>query len=422
MTELKNNGTSVAARQSHHAIAYPEYRALLVTNVASTIASYGFLLLIGHRIAEVFRDPLIFGWIGLTQAVPALGVALLGGYLADSRDRRKLLLLTLVIQFGCGLTIWHAMGKSGETMLYWIFPAMFFQGLARGLTNPATIALESELVPPIGAVSAATWGAGSWQASAVVGPLMGGLVAEQIGNQPTALILASMYIIGALALLRIKSRGAPIQIIRESIFVSISGGLKFVFARRILWASMALDLFAVFFGGAVAMLPLYAEKILHLDKSGTGFLMAVPLGGAFITSIFCAARPPRGRVGKLLLGSVFAFGVCMIIFGLSRNIYLASIALFLSGSFDGISVVIRRSILRLFSPNHMRGRLAAVNSIFIVASNELGEFESGTTAWLIGLVPSIIMGGVVTLCIVTIVALVSPEIRNLDFRDIQVPE
>ena len=179
---------------------------------------------------------------------------------------------------------------------------------------------------------------------------------------------------------------------------------------------MVLDLFAVLFGGAIAMLPLYADQILHTGPIGLGLLNASPMLGALICAIFCIRFPPRAHAGKILLGSVFGFGLCMIVFALSRNLTLSIIALFFSGVLDGVSVVIRKSILRLYSPEGMRGRIAAVNSVFIGASNELGELESGLAAHWLGLVPSVFLGGIATLCIVVGVALFGKEVRTFDMR------
>ncbi len=404
---------------STNAIRYPEFCWLLLANMAATSATYGFLVIVGIRIVELFpNQPLIFGAIGLVQAVPLVAVSLLGGHLADSSDRKQLLLFALAIQAISGMYLCYGLTLGSTDILYWVFPVMFWQGFARGLTSPATMSLEAELVPASAAISTATWSAGVFQASAVASPILAGTLCAWIGVQSAAFVVATFYLVGLFALLRIASRGAPIQIERESIKTSIQRGLQFVFSRRILWASMTLDLFAVFFGGAVAMMPLFAFQILHAGKFGTGCLIAAPLAGAFLTSMACLVRPPKARVGRMLLASVFAFGVCMIVFSISKSFWLSIIMLFLAGAFDGFSVVIRRSIIRLFSPNHMRGRVAAVNTIFVVSSNELGEFESGMAADLIGLVPSVAFGGVVSIAVVVFAACISPELRRLDFREL----
>jgi MFS family permease len=193
-------------------------------------------------------------------------------------------------------------------------------------------------------------------------------------------------------------------------------GWKFVLRRQILWTSMALDLFAVLFGGAIALLPLYAKHVLHVGPAGLGIMSAAPMAGALTCALLCIRFPPRAYAGKILLASVFGFGICMIVFGLSTYYSLSCGALFLAGMLDGVSVVIRKTILRLFSPDHMRGRIAAVNSIFIGASNELGELESGVAAHFLGLQLSVVLGGLATLSVVGAVALFGRDLRRLDMR------
>ena len=247
-------------------------------------------------------------------------------------------------------------------------------------------------------------------------PLLAGALIEYTENYAPfiAALVFSALSIGFVTWIQPKS--LPVRDRQEPFAESITAGWRFVMKRPILWHSMALDLFAVLFGGAVAMLPLYAKHILNTGAIGLGMLNASPMLGALVCSILCIRFPPRAHAGKILLASIFGFGICMMVFALSKSLLLSIVALFFSGMLDGISVVIRKSILRLASPEAMRGRIAAVNSVFIGASNELGELESGVAAHLLGLVPSVFLGGVATLVIVTAVALFGREVRSFDMR------
>jgi MFS family permease len=297
-----------------------------------------------------------------------------------------------------------------------IFVSMFFLGVARGFADPTMPSLEAQIVPRMAALSAATWTTIVWHACAVFAPLLAGVLIQYVGNTAPfvgAIICSSLSI----ALVSwIAPKPMPQRDTGEPFGQALTAGWRFVMQRRILWNSMVLDLFAVLFGGAIAMLPLYADQILHTGPIGLGLLNASPMLGALICAILCIRFPPRAHAGKILLGSVFGFGLCMIVFALSRNLTLSIIALFFSGVLDGVSVVIRKSILRLYSPEGMRGRIAAVNSVFIGASNELGELESGLAAHWLGLVPSVFLGGIATLCIVVGVALFGKDVRTFDMR------
>jgi MFS family permease len=363
--------------------------------------------------------PLYLGLLGLVQAVPALSLAIVGGHLADHFDRRNLLRGTMVLQWLCVLGMAMASTLSGTSMLIGIFFCMFWLGVARGFIEPTMPSLEAQIVPRLAAVSAATWTTIVWHACAVLAPLLAGVLIHFFGN-PAAFIASIGFGTGGMLFVsRIAPKAVPVRQHQESIVESVTAGWKFVLRRQILWSSMALDLFAVLFGGAVAMLPLYAEHILHVGPIGLGCLSATPMLGALACAVVCIRLPPRAFAGKVLLMSIFGFGLSMIVFALSTNFYLSSAALFVSGVLDGVSVVIRKSILRLYSPDHMRGRIAAVNSVFIGASNELGELESGLAAHFFGLVPSVVVGGLATLVIVVAVGCFGSDIRGFDMRQIR---
>jgi len=400
-----------------HATDYPEFRLLLGAHGCATICTRILFFWAPYAIAKAYPDePLYLGLLGLVQAIPALSLALLGGHLADFLDRRNLLRYAYALQWLCALGMTASVFTEGWMKLAVIFVSMFFLGVARGFADPTMPSLEAQIVPRMAALSAATWTTIVWHACAVFAPLLAGVLIQYVGNTAPfvgAIVCSSLSI----ALVSwIAPKPMPQRDPGEPFGQALTAGWRFVMQRRILWNSMVLDLFAVLFGGAIAMLPLYADQILHTGPIGLGLLNASPMLGALICAILCIRFPPRAHAGKILLGSVFGFGLCMIVFALSRNLTLSIIALFFSGVLDGVSVVIRKSILRLYSPEGMRGRIAAVNSVFIGASNELGELESGLAAHWLGLVPSVFLGGIATLCIVVGVALFGKEVRTFDMR------
>jgi MFS family permease len=389
----------------------------MFAHACSTICTRTLFFWAPFAIAKAYpNEPIYLGYLGLIQAIPALSLAILGGHFADRFDRRSLLRNAYALQWLCALGMSTSVFLEGPWMLTVLFVSMFFLGVARGFADPTMPSLEAQIVPRLAAISAATWTTIVWHACAVIAPLIAGTLIEFVGKLSTfatALICSSLAIV---MISRITPKPIPEATQREPFVESITAGWKFVMRREILWTAMALDLFAVLFGGAIAMLPLYAEHILKTGPVGLGLLNAAPMLGALLSAIACIRIPPRAHAGKILLACIFGFGLCMITFSLSRSLVLSILALLLSGVLDGISIVIRKTILRLYSPDHMRGRVAAVNSVFIGASNELGELESGLAAHYLGLVPSVFIGGLVTLGVVVSVAVFGREIKGLDLR------
>ncbi len=383
----------------------------------STFCTRILFFLIPFEIANQFPyDPLYLGLLGLVQAIPALSLAIVGGHFADLFNRRNLLLCTVTVQVLCAFGLLLAERFAGGWFLAAVYFIMFFLGVARGFAEPALPSLEAQLVPRSAAVSAATWGTLVWHACAVVAPVLAGTLVALAGMSVTFGVSIGFGVLAWFLLLRIKSKPVPRVANDDSIIESLTAGWRFVAKKQILWTAMALDLFAVLFGGAVAMLPLFARHVLHVDAVWLGFLNAAPYFGALVTAILCMRYPPKAKAGIKLLISVFGFGICMIVFALSTNLVLSMIALFAAGMLDGLSVVIRKAILRLYSPDHMRGRVAAVSSIFVGASNELGELESGLAAHYLGLVRSVWIGGIATLAVVSGVSLVGRELREFDME------
>jgi len=402
---------------SDRALDYRGFRLLLAVIAGTTLASQSIVFLTGFQVAKLYpTEPIYIGYLGLAQAIPALSLALVGGHAADSMNRKHLLMATIFVQGTCSMILIGASLFAGEHMLWWIYPAMFLLGIARGFAAPTFPTLEATLVPPTATVQAATMATGVWQACAVSAPMLAGFFIVQTGLTIAFAVTLVYFAIAAACLALIHTPKRIISTEHGPVWEGITEGIRFVFSTPVMWSSMALDLFAVLFGGAIAMLPLFAMNILHTGPIGLSCLAASPMIGALLSSLVCTVYPPKKYAGPTLLCSVFGFGICMIVFALSTSLLLSCIALFFSGLLDGVSVVIRKSIMRLYSPDHMRGRVAAVASIFIGTSNEIGELESGVAAHYFGLVRSVWLGGVVTLLVVAAITIKSPQLRRLDLR------
>jgi MFS family permease len=274
----------------------------------------------------------------------------------------------------------------------------------------------AQLVPRHLYTNSSTWNSTVWHIAAISGPALGGLIYGFFGVQAAYIVVLFLVIVALSLLFFVKRYHNPQIVLTETIKQRLSSGLKFVFRNQILLGTMSLDMFAVLFGGAVAMLPIFAAEILFVGPQGLGFLRAAPMVGAVLMSLLLAYRPPAVNAGKWLFISVAGFGLSIICFAISKNFYLSLFLLCLSGLFDNISVIIRATTLQLLTPDEMRGRVASVNSIFIGSSNEIGSFESGLAAKVMGLVPSVIFGGSMTLMVVGIIAKRAPLLRKLNLR------
>ncbi|MFT3879325.1 MAG: MFS transporter [Gemmatales bacterium] len=374
----------------------------------------GVTLVIGYQVYELTSSTMALGMLGLVEAIPALSLALFGGHVADRMDRRNIMVYTQAVLTICaaGFAIISAI-EMDHHQLWLLYAVVCLAGIARGFGEPASGAIEAEVVPRELYVNASAWMASAWLSCAVLGPVVGGICYGLAGPVATYAVIAVFFACAWFVDLGMGPKPAHPTPAGESIWQSIAVGVKYVASNQILVASMALDLFAVLFGGAMALLPVFATDILHVGPIHLGFLNAAPAAGAFAMMMWATRHPPSRNAGRTLLVSVFAFGITIIIFALSTNFYLSLLMLTLSGIFDGISVVIRRAILRLESPDHLRGRVAAVSMIFIGSSNEIGAFESGVAASLLGTVPSVWLGGLVTLLVVAVTAWKAPKLRGL---------
>lgn len=398
------------------------FRLFMTFRLLLTSATLMQSVVVGWLLYNITKNVLSLGMIGLTEVIPQVGIALFAGHFVDIWDRKKIIFYTtfLMVLSSAILVVYSLPSYHFHELLgVWpIYVTIFITGLTRGILMPANTALLGQLVPRRLLTGAATWNSTTWQVGAVSGPALGGLVYGFFGIEPALVLVFSIYLACTLLLLLIQSPGRVTvpEGSTEGIFARMKEGIHYVFNNQILLGAFTLDMFAVLFGGAVAMLPVFASDVLNVGPEGLGVLRACPAIGAILMSVILTFYPPVKRSGPLLLGSVFGFGLTMIVFALSKNFYLSAFMLFLSGVFDDVSVVIRSSILQLFTSDEMKGRVAAVNSIFIGSSNELGAFESGVTARMMGLIPSVVFGGVMTLVVVAFAAIQSPTLRNLKLK------
>ncbi len=399
--------------------------ALKIANVRLFIGSVGFFTLasralvvvIGFQIYQLTHDPMMLGWLGLVEAAPALSLVLFGGYFADHFDRKKILLITRAVSFLCALTLsWLSFGGHQPYTLIGLYAVIFLAGIARGFADPANTAFEAQIVPRHLTVNASSWISSSWTVCGILGPAIIGFVYAAWQAAGAYVVITFSFLFSWLCTLAIQAKPQSTPEKKEPILKSISIGWQYVFNHKPLLHALSLDLFAVLFGGAMALLPLFAQDILHVGPQGLGLLSAAPSMGAICIMLLATHRPPIANAGRNLLLAVFGFGISMIVFAFSKNFWLSMIALFFSGIFDGVSMVIRRSMIRLLSPDGLRGRIAATSWIFICSSNELGAFESGFVAAWIGAVPCVALGGTITLGIVGLAAVLAKELKNLRFN------
>ena len=392
---------------------------LLAFRIQISLAYQIMAVVVGLHIYEITHDPLSLGLIGLAEVIPYFASALVAGHAIDHYYSRRLFgVLAAILLFinTFTLTALSIGWLNGEATL-WIYGSIAFTGFARAFIAPSYNTLFAIVVPRKQFVKAASLGATAFQAGLVIGPAIGGFLVG-FTSKTVAYSVSSALCLGAIvAMLSIKIN-EPKNSANTPLFTSIKQGLGFVFSNQVVLGAMSLDMFAILFGGAVAMLPAFIHDIYHLGPESLGVLRAAPALGAIAAGLWIARHPINLHTGRWLLSAVAGFGLCIIGFGLATNYWIAAAMLLLSGIFDGISVVLRQTIMQLATPDSMRGRVSAINGIFIGSSNELGAFESGTTARLMGLVPSVIFGGMMTLSVVGIPSKFAPKLRKLQLHQL----
>ncbi|RPE82038.1 MFS transporter [Vulcaniibacterium tengchongense] len=379
---------------------------------------------VGWHVYELTRDALALGLIGLAEVIPYFCFALFAGYAVDHLPRRKLglfaclgLCATTLTLAGVAAGVLPA-GFGGFGTLT-IYAAIAVNGVVRAFLAPVYMSLFARVLRREQFARGAGVSSVAMQTGLVAGPALGGLLVAWGGKGLAYLVAAGFAAAAALAVVSLRVTEPPLPSERAPVFRSIGEGLRFVFNTQVVLGAQALDMFSVLFGGAVALLPAFIGEVLHAGPEALGLLRAAPAAGAVLVGLYLARRPLQRHAGRVLLVAVAGFGLCIIGFALSRQLWLSALMLMLSGMCDGVSVVLRSTILQLATPDHMRGRVSSINGIFIGSSNELGAFESGVAARLLGLVPSVIFGGCMTLAVVGVTAKLAPKLRRLDLRDLQ---
>ncbi|WP_266368228.1 MFS transporter [Tellurirhabdus rosea] len=405
---------------TYAALRYPEFRYFVSNSFLLTATLLIQEVIVGYQLYLMTNDPLALGFVGLAEALPFILLSLYGGHLADRRDKRTILQVSLLVILAGSVILYLVFQPSvvvhlsRTVQLATIYGVLMLIGTAKGFYSPASSSLKPFLVPRELYGNSSTWSSSFWQAGAIVGPGIAGFFYQWFGFDNTLLIVIGLFLICFFLLSMIKRKPAPPTTGPQAgIWESLREGFRFVFKTKILLYSISVDLVAVLFGGVITILPVFAEDILKVGADGLGLLRASPSVGAILTMLVMARYPPTYHAWRNLIIAIAGFGVFTLIFALSTNFALSLLALFMTGVFDSVSVVIRQTILQLFPPDHMRGRVAAVNGIFVSSSNEIGGFESGVAARLLGTVPSVVMGGVLTLLVAAFVYVRTKDLMSV---------
>jgi MFS family permease len=402
------------------ALRHKEFNLFLLIRFAIVFAWSMQFIIIEWEVYRMTKSALSLGIIGLMEIIPAVTMALFAGHIVDQNEKKGLLLKCilgfLMLSIGLFYITRPEVGTAfaSTTILYSIYFFVFVGGIVRSFLGPTVFSLLALIVPKKAYTNAATWSSSVWQVASVVGPAVAGFSITLIGVHYSMGIVVAFSILALIGLTFIEKKPILNPKIGEPVLDSLKEGVRFVFNNKTILGALSLDMVAVLFGGAVALLPIFALDILQVGSQGFGVLRAAPAVGAILTMFITAYIPVTKNAGMKLLTAIFLFGVCIIIFGLSTIFWISLAALFFSGVVDGVSMVIRSTILQLKTPDSMRGRVASVNSIFVGSSNELGAFESGLTAKLMGTVPAVIFGGCMTVAIVLGMGFFMPTFRSLD--------
>ena len=412
----------MSKRDPYAALRFKEFNLFLMLRFILVFGWSMQFIIIEWQVYSLTKNPLSLGIIGLMEIIPAFSMALFAGHIVDQNEKRNLLLkcigLFSLISLGLFLITDPSVEKvwSTTTTLYAIYCFVFIGGLLRAFFGPTIFSLVALIVPKKVYPNAATWNSSTWQMASVLGPAFAGFTINWLGVHWSLCIVFGLVILSFVLLYGISKKPVLNPKIGEPVVQSLKEGLRFVFKTKAILGAISLDMIAVLFGGAVALLPVFAQDILKVGSEGFGMLRAAPAIGAFMTMLVTAYIPISKHAGLKLLVAIFGFGISIVVFGLSSIFWISLVALFFSGVTDGVSMVIRQTILQLKTPDHMRGRVSSVNSMFVGSSNELGAFESGVTAKLMGTVTAVVFGGAMTLITVITTGIVSPTFRKLDLQ------
>ena len=396
------------------ALRIPEFRAYLLARSLTTVALLMQSTVLAWHIYQITHSKLALGLIGLSEAIPFLVTTFFSGIAADRFNRKKILLVSTAFLIACSAFLAFGsleLGASTNVMGYYFVIGLI--GICRSFLTPASQAIQSRIVPRELYANSSTWSSNSFQVSAVAGPVAAGLLLEIIAPQYVYLICAGFFALSLFYTTKLDEHYPPLMQGKEPFVRSFFGGIRFVFGTQAILSSISLDLFAVLFGGVTGLVPAFCQDILHVGPTLMGLLKASLFLGSAVAGFILAHHPPTKHAGRNLLVCVAGFGLCIIVFAISPFYWLSFLMLFMAGAFDNVSVIIRSTIIQLFTPDEMRGRVAAVNSIFIKSSNEIGDFESGFAASYLGLEYAVIFGGLMTLLVVGGTALFAPTLRKM---------
>ncbi|WP_414572550.1 MFS transporter [Nostoc sp. CCY 9925] len=410
--QKSNRHSSVVAQHDPFAaLRFRDYRLFTIGRLLLFTGSQMQTVAIGWELYERTGSALVLGGVGLAQVLPMIALTLIAGHVADRRDRKLTMLLSVMLLALCSLAL--AVLSYTQGVVFLIYACLVLTGVAKAFLKPASDALMWQLIPTSAFTNAATWNSSSFQLASVIGPALGGFGIALLGNATGVYVAAAIAALLCFILTLAITEKKGIRVTEPISIKALAAGAKFVWENQLILAAITLDMFAVLLGGAVALLPIFAKDILHVGPVELGYLQAANSIGALTMAITLAYLPPLRKAGPALLWSVVGFGVVTIIFGLSRSFWLSILMLILAGALDSISVVIRHTLVQIRTPDSLRGRVAAINSVFISASNELGGFESGLTAALFGPVVSVVGGGIGTILVVIATAIIWPGIRKL---------
>lgn len=395
------------AQDAFAALRYRDFSIITLNQFCLTLAILIQEIIVAYSLYQITKDPLTLGLIGLAEAIPFIALSLWGGYFADRFNKQAIMKICLFFAIPMPLALWwlfHAFGQGHLTVtaLSWgIYAVIFGLGTIRGFYNPSATSLKPFLIPCELYANGATWTTIGWQSGVIIGPMLGGFMLAYLGRENSLFAVAGLLSICFVLINLLSKRTFP-KIESDNLWQSLGDGFRFIWKTKIVLWAISLDLVSVLFGGVIALLPIFAEDILKTGPEGLGYLRAAPSIGALITMIALTKFPPTHHAWRNMLLAVAGFGVFTIVFAFSNYMWLSLFALAMTGACDSISVVVRQTILQIYPPDNMRGRVAAVNGMFVSSSNELGAFESGLAAKYMGTVMATLFGGCMTMAVVAV--------------------
>jgi len=398
------------------ALRIRNFRWFIVSLLTMTVGAQIQGVVVSWQIYDITHDPLSLGLIGLAEAFPFIGLSLYAGHVADRLNRRRVAVASLIVMLICSVSLLAFNLVPGFLNRFGAWPfysVIFVSGVARSFLQPSRNALGAEIVPRPLYPNAVAWRSSTWQSAAVAGPALGGLLYGFTSATFAYLVDVLLMVVAVITFAVIAYEGRAVTPPVESITESLKSGLRFVWRESVLLSALTLDLFSVLLGGAEALLPVFADRILHVGPEGLGILRAAPAAGAVLMSVYLAHRRPFEQAGRTMLWAVATFALCIVGFGLSRSFAASIVLLAISGMADNVSVLIRSTLVQTLTPEHLLGRVSSVNSIFVGSSNEIGAFESGVTARLLGTVPAVVLGGIASLLVVGVIGVKVPRLRRL---------